>query len=109
LSKNINFTQINKSGFNVFHVVSENENTGVLKMLVEEFKGKNLKEYLEAKTSDNHFQTPLHKAAIKGSTAIAEYLISHLHVNKEVLDYKNRTPLALAARYSNKFLNYFII
>ena len=61
------------------------------------FLRKNLKEYLEAKTSDNHFQTPLHIAAIKGSTAIAEYLISHLHVNKKVLDYKNRTPLALAA------------
>ena len=51
-----------------------------------------------------HKQTPLHYAAKSDSTQIAEYLITELKVNKEARDYKQRTPLLIAAEYGKNCL-----
>ena len=112
LSYEISLTQKNKYGLNVFHVVSENENLTILKliinsMVVKKLKAENINDYLEATTIERCY-TPLHLAAKKGSNSIAEYLISNLNINKEVLDYKGRTPLALAAQYSKEEYSFIL-
>ena len=48
--------------------------------------------------------TPLHIAAMNGSISIIESLIHDYGVEKEMIDYKNRTPLHVAAEYSNLVL-----
>jgi ankyrin repeat protein len=58
-----------------------------------------LKDYIDGK-SNKELQTPLHKAAMFGAKNVAECLISEYGVNKEAMDYKNRTPLYIAAEYS---------
>ena len=50
--------------------------------------------------------TPLHAAARKNATKIAEYLICEHEVDKEALDYKNRTPLTIAAEFSTNFFKF---
>ena len=89
---------------NVFHTSAfYNEDTNIMKLFVQEFKSKsiNLKDYLEGKNA--HQQTPLHAAARKNATKIAEYLICEHEVDKEALDYKKRTPLTIAAEFSMNF------
>ena len=58
----------------------------------------NLKEYMNFKSKKLY--TPLHIAAMYGSVSIAECLISDFRVTKESCDYKERTPLYVAAEYS---------
>ena len=66
-----------------------------------------LKSYLNSTTSDK-LQTPLHLAAMYGSRAVAECLISDFEVNKEARDYKDRTPLFIAAEYSKQLFVFFL-
>ena len=59
-----------------------------------------------------HRQTPLHLVAKTKATLIAEYLINELKANKEVRDYKYRTPLHVAAEYctmKSRFKNIVIL
>ena len=61
--------------------------------------GQKLEDYIDCR-SNKELHTPLHRAAMFGSKAIAESLIVDYNVNREAVDYKNRTPLYIAAEYS---------
>ena len=104
LAKNVNFSQINKEGLNIFHIVAGNDDLSILKLLVNKFKNLNLKEYIDAACFQQH-QTPLHLVAKTKAALIADYLINNLNANKEAKDKKNKTPLAIAAEYSWLILN----
>jgi ankyrin repeat protein len=108
LDNNVNFYDKNKDGFNIFHIIAQNDNLNILKMIADEFK-KNTSILLTYNVTPHghvnayggeHRQTPLHLIAKTSSTLMAEYLINELKANKEVRDYKYRTPLAIAAEYS---------
>jgi ankyrin repeat protein len=58
-----------------------------------------LKEHVNLQ-STKHSYTPLHVAAMSGSVSIVECLINEYEAEKELIDYKNRTPLHEAAEYS---------
>jgi hypothetical protein len=60
-----------------------------------------LEEFIECTTKAEN-QTPLHLAAKEGSKAVVESFISEYNVNKEALDYKNRTALFIAAEFSKE-------
>ncbi len=45
-------------------------------------------------------QTPLHFASKEGSCSVAECFIKEFNADKEAKDYKNRTPLFIAAEFS---------
>lgn len=107
LKNNIGFTEANNYGYNVFHIIAKKDNISILLMIVNEFERKSfikqgklrINDYINSPSIlDN--QTPLHIAAKNNSVLVAEYLIKNLDADKEAKDYKNRTPLAIAAEFS---------
>jgi ankyrin repeat protein len=95
LKKNADFKQINKMGSNIFHMCAKNQKADITRAIADRFGSKeNLFQYLEKETNREK-QRPLHFAAKEGSMLVADCLISFYKVNKEALDYKNRTPVIL--------------
>ena len=86
----------------IYNTIAQNKEIKVL-VAIREYLIKNGKEITaeDLKIKDNYDRTPLHFAAMYGSVLVAEYFIEELKAEKESMDILNRTPLFVAAEYSN--------